>query len=71
MAAVIDDGVQRCQTDAAGDEQQVLARKRIVHRETVAVGATNGDLLAHLHAVEPFGDTAAFFDGEVQIGLRG
>ena len=70
VAAVVDDRVQRGKTDAARDEQQVLARKGGVDREAVAVGAADGDLLAGLHGVEPFGHAAAFFDGELHIFLQ-
>ena len=70
VAAVVDDRVQRGKTDAARDEQQVLARKGGVDREAVAVGAADGDLLVGLHGVEPFGHAAAFFDGELHIFLQ-
>ena len=68
--AVIDDGVQWRQADTAGDEQQVLACKVGIHRETVAVGSPDGDLLPDLHLVKPVGDASTLFDGEVRILFR-
>ena len=69
-AAVVDYGVQRGKADAAGDKQQVFSHKVRIHREAVAIGTPDGDLLAFFHSVEPVRDTAAFFDGEVQVILR-
>ena len=68
---VVDDRAQRRQTDAAGDEEQILALEGGIHREGVAVGAADGDLLAHLHLVEPLGDAAALFNGELHKLLVG
>ena len=47
-----------------------LPCKRGVNREAVAVGAADGDLLAGLHGVEPFGHAAALFNGKLHIFLQ-
>ena len=69
VADIVDDGMERCQTDAAGDEEQVFAFKRRIHRKTVSVRTADGNLLTHLHGVEPCGQTAALLNAEFHIFL--
>ena len=71
VAAVVDDGAQRRKADAAGDEEHILAHELGIHGEGMAVGPPDGDLLPHLHAVEPLGHTAALLDGELHVLLIG
>ena len=52
---IVDDGMKRSQTDAASDEEQILAFKRRIHRKTISIRAADGDLLADLHGVKPRG----------------
>ena len=71
-AAVVDDGMQRCQTDTTGNEQKILSGKVGIHREAISVGSPKSELLPRLHGVQPFGDTAALFNGKFQkIQFRG
>ncbi len=69
VAAVVDHGAQRRQTDTARDEQQILARERRVHGEAVAVRTADRDLLTDLHRVEPVRHTATLLDRKLHVLL--
>ena len=50
--------------NTAGNKQQVLTLQLGFHREIVAVGATNGDLIAHFQAMQALGQFTAALDGK-------
>ena len=66
---VVDDGTDRSKSDAAGNEQKVLAPEFRVHREAVSVRSADADLLADFHAVKPAGQLSDLLDTKFLILL--
>ena len=61
---IIDDGAQRRQTDTTGDKQQIFPFQLCLNREMIAVWTADGNLVAHLQAVQIIRQHSAFFDAE-------
>ena len=69
VAAIVDHRTERRKTDTARDKQEILARKRVVYGESVAVGTADRDLLTDLHRVEPVRHAAALLDRKLHVLL--